>query len=89
MPNNNGRKWPLPATEVYAHPIYGTISRSNFALNHPDEEMIRHRGMFVAWSMDGTKVLASAATGRELMAEVHRLNLGTDDCIIDRIPDDG
>jgi hypothetical protein len=84
----NGQKWPLPASEVYEHPIYGTVVRDNFALNHLDEDMIRNRGRFVAWSFDGSKVLASAATGRELMAEVHRLKLGADEYVVDRVPDD-
>jgi hypothetical protein len=88
MAQTNGRPWPLPLIEVYDHPVYGKVSRNNFALNHPDEEMARHRGRFVAWSMDGSRVLASAATGRELMDEVNRLRLGTDDCVIERIPDD-
>ncbi len=88
MADNNGRQWPLPASEVYEHPVYGKVVRYNFALNHRDEDVIRNRGRFVAWSMDGSKVLASAATGRELMAEIDRLKLGTDDCVIERIPDD-
>ena len=49
--SENGRKWPLPASEVYDHPIYGKVVRCNIDLNHPDEELIRHRGRFVAWSM--------------------------------------
>jgi hypothetical protein len=84
----NGRPWPLPASELIDHPIHGKGVRYNFALNHLDEDLARHRGQFVAWSMDGSKILASAATGPELMKEVHRLKLGTDDCVIARIPDD-
>ena len=84
----NGRKWPLPASEVYDHPIYGKVVRSNVALNHRDEDLIRNRGRFVAWSRDGSRVLASAATIGEIIDEVDRLKLGTDDCIIERIPDD-
>jgi hypothetical protein len=85
---NNGRKWPLPASEVIDHPVHGKGVRYNFALNHPAEEEIRHRGRYVAWSMDGTRVLASGATMKELFDEVHRLNLRGDDCVIDRVPDD-
>lgn len=87
MPDN-GRKWPLPASEVFEHPVYGQGVRYNFALNHLDEDMDRYRGQFVAWSMDGSKVLASGATMDALFDEVHRLQLGTDDCVISRVPDD-
>ena len=85
---DQGKNGPLPAWEVYDHPIYGKVARSNFALNHPAEEEIRHRGQFVAWSMDGSKILASGATMGELFDEIHRLNLGGDDCVIARVPDD-
>ncbi len=86
--SENGRKWPLPASEVYDHPIYGKVVRYNFALNHPDGEMIRHRGRFVAWSMDGTTVLASGANINEIHDEVNRLKLDPNDFIIARVPDD-
>jgi hypothetical protein len=88
MPDSNGKKWPLPAYEFFDDPVHGKGVRFNFALNHPDEEMARHRGRFVAWSFDGSRVLASAATIGGIHDEVNRLKLGTDDCIIERIPDD-
>jgi hypothetical protein len=84
----NGRPWPLPASEPIDHPVHGKGVRYNFALNHRDEDMIRYRGQFVAWSMDGSTVLATGATIDEVHDEVHRLKLGTDDCIIGRVPDD-
>jgi len=87
MPENI-RNGPLPAHTIYEHPLYGTVVRDNFELNHPDEEMTRHRGRFVAWSFDGSKVLASAATIGEIHDEVNRLALGAGDYVIDRIPDD-
>jgi hypothetical protein len=31
----------------------------NFARNHPEEEIERYRGKWVAWSPDGKKVLAA------------------------------
>ena len=84
----NSRNGPLPASEVYDHPVYGKVVRYNFELNHPAEEERRHRGRYVAWSMDGSKILASGATMPELFAEVERLRLGGDECVIARVPDD-
>jgi hypothetical protein len=38
----------------------------NFARNHPEEELERYRGNWVAWSPDGTKVLAAHPDGEKL-----------------------
>ena len=83
-PTSNGK---CPAYEIYDHPQHGKVVRFTFALNHPLEELKRHRGKYVAWSMDGTQVLASGATHRELYDEVDRLKLGGDDCVLDYIED--
>jgi hypothetical protein len=74
------------AYTFYDHPQYGLVARCEFFINHPAEEIERHRGRCVAWSMDGRTVRASAATFPELFAEVRRLGLGDDDYVIDRIP---
>jgi hypothetical protein len=86
--SENGRKKPLPASEVYDHPIYGKVVRYNFALNHPDEEIARHRGRYVAWSMDGSQVFASGATMNELFDETDRLGLEGGNYVVAYIPED-
>jgi hypothetical protein len=84
----NGRKWPLPASEAIDHPVHGKGVRYNFALNHLDEDLIRNRGRYVAWSMDGSRVLASGATMGEMYAETHRLGLIGDEFIAEYITED-
>jgi hypothetical protein len=60
----------------------------NFFVNHPAEELMRHRGRFVAWSMDGRIVLASAAGMKEAFAEARRLGLGDDEYTVEYVPED-
>jgi hypothetical protein len=84
---DNGRNGPLPAWEVYDHPVYGKVVRCNVHLNHPAEELSRHRGRYVAWSMDGTKVLASGDTFAQMCDEVNRLGIG-EECILAHVPED-
>lgn len=57
-----------------------------FAINHLPEEWERHRGKYVAWTMDGTRVLASADTMKEVIAEADRLGLARDECVFDYVP---
>jgi hypothetical protein len=38
-------------------------------------ELAKHYGRHVAWSFDGTQILASGATGEELYSEIKRLGL--------------
>jgi hypothetical protein len=84
----NGRKWPLPASEVIDHPIYGKGVRYNFALNHLPEDLIQNRGRYVAWSMDGSRVLASGATIGEMYDETHRLGLIGGEFVAEYVPQD-
>jgi hypothetical protein len=57
-----------------------------FAINHPEEEWERHRGKYVAWTMDGTRILTSADTMKGVIEEADRLGLSRADCVFDYIP---
>jgi hypothetical protein len=81
-PTLNGN---CPAHEIYDHPQHGRVVRFTFGLNHPVEELKRHEGRYVAWSMDGRQVLASASTIPGLYDEIGRLKLGDDDCVLEYI----
>jgi hypothetical protein len=85
---DQGKNGPLPSWEVYDHPIYGKVVRDNFALNHPTEELLRHRGRYVAWSMDGSVILASASNMGDLFAEVDRLGLNGGNYTVDYVTED-
>ncbi len=41
------------------------------------EVLLAHAGRFVAWSMDGSRILASAETRADLSKEVRRLGLSS------------
>jgi hypothetical protein len=60
-----------------------------FFVNHPAEELMRHRGRYVAWSMDGRVVLASASNMRDLFAEADRLRLEGGNYTVGYVPADG
>ena len=60
-------------------PTNGTAARprgdervvvNNFFINQPDEEIEKYRGLYVVWSMDGRKVLASGNTSEELRKDI-------------------
>jgi hypothetical protein len=56
-------------------------------INHPTQELLRHRGQYVAWSMDGQRVLASAAGQEELNAEARRLGLADGNYMVEYVPE--
>ena len=58
------------------------------ALNHLPEDLIQNRGRYVAWSMDGSRVLASGATIGEMYDETHRLGLIGGEFVAEYVPQD-
>jgi hypothetical protein len=57
------------------------VVTNNFFINHPDEEIEKYRGLYVAWSMDGRQVLASGKTPTELGEAVKARQLGDDEWV--------
>jgi hypothetical protein len=65
------------------------VIRNNFFINHPDEELQKYEGLFVAWSMDGRKVLASGKTPDDLGRAIKELRLGDDEWVFSYVEPPG
>lgn len=55
-----------------------TKNRSRFPL----EELAKYEGQHVAWSLDGTRILAGDADPLKLMAKLKAAGYKSDDCIL-------
>jgi hypothetical protein len=53
----------------------------------PDEQLEPFWGMQVAWNMEGTQIIASAATDRELYAILKQSGIDSSEVVFDFIPD--
>jgi hypothetical protein len=54
----------------------------------PVEELARHRGEHVAFSLDGTRIVAHGAIEEEVIAELERLGLSSADVGWTYVPDE-
>jgi hypothetical protein len=64
------------------------INANEFIRNcnaHSLEELAPFEGQYVAWSIDGRRILAHAEREEDLYAEIDRLGI-KDQCVIDFIP---
>lgn len=65
------------------------VITNNFFINHPDEELVKYQGQYVAWSMDGRQVLASGKTMTECGEDIKRKGIDPEHCVfgyVERIP---
>jgi hypothetical protein len=60
----------------------------HFARNHPDEELERYRGNWVAWSPDGRKVLAAHPDPYKLFEIIDASGLKPGDYVLSGIEAD-
>jgi hypothetical protein len=51
----------------------------------PTEELVKYAGQHIAWSWDGTRVVASAANLEELYHQVRKLGLEQDRVVFDYV----
>jgi hypothetical protein len=59
---------------------------NNFARNHPEEEIERYRGNWVAWSADGRKVLVADPDPYKLCEKIDAAGLKRGDYVLSGIP---
>ena len=85
--NDESRPAVFDASTV-PRPVFGKIDPNQevfvmtFHLNHPLELLEQFAGKFVAWSPDGTRVLASADTVEGLFAVVEEKGLDPDEMVL-------
>jgi hypothetical protein len=53
----------------------------------PPEVLLPYVGQYVAWSLDGTRIVASAADEAELIAELRREGIDLGQVVLDHVPD--
>src|SRR5262249_16856538 len=53
----------------------------------PPEELLRYRGQFIAWSPDGTRIIASDKDGIKLDDTVKALGYDPDEVVFSSVPD--
>lgn len=58
---------------------------NNFARNHPEDELERYRGNWVAWSKDGRKVLFADPDPYKLCGKIDAAGLTPDDYVLSGI----
>ncbi len=52
----------------------------------PAEELVKHRGNWVAFSSDGRRIVASCSTLKELDAQIRAMGEDPEEVLLDRIP---
>lgn len=65
------------------------VIRIEFDINHPDDELEKYKGLFVAWSLDGRKVLASGKSPVECSEDVDRKQLDHNEYVLSYIDGPG
>jgi hypothetical protein len=63
-------------------PKYPTIDRY-FNRNHDPEDLVRYHGQWVAWSLDGRKVLFASPDPYKLCEMIDAAGLKSEECVID------
>jgi len=58
-------------------------NRQKFSL----DELAKHLGCWIAWSPDGTRILASAANPEDLEERVRAAGENFNQCVLEGIPD--
>lgn len=67
--------------------VDGAVFNDN-ANRFPREELLRYAGRHVAWSRDGTRILASGRDEDDLDVALKAAGLGLKDVVLDFIPPD-
>jgi hypothetical protein len=60
-----------------------------FVRNHDPQDLIRYQGNWVAWSLDGRKILFASPDGYQLCEMIDRAGLKPGDYVLGGIPPEG
>jgi hypothetical protein len=61
----------------------------NFYRNQDPQDLIRYRGQWVAWSLDGRRVLFASRDAEQLFAQIDQAGLTADEYVVAGIPPEG
>ena len=53
----------------------------------PEEELLKYTGQNIAWSVDGTRILASGKDLNEVADKLIAMGVGSNEAVLDWIPD--
>jgi len=63
------------------------LSQSQISVAAPSDELAKHRGHWIAYSPDGTRMIAGCATLAALEVQVRAAGENPEDVLLERVPE--